>query len=264
MSRSKKDIQPHWRPNFVNVSALPDIKVIRTNFIINSISVLLMLLVGFYVLQREYRAHSLSKTIATIEQQIRVAEGEDATSLKFSREFRDAAKHVAELEKFYATPFMAHDFLTQIIQMRPEQLIFKQLSLVESLQTVDGAQVVVYRINISGEVRSLTVLDEFKGQLSKWELLEFEGYGLEIDEALQGRDADTGIFPYTLEITLKPQKETPAADTEGRYRSRHVHREIGKAEISGEVGARVSDRGHLGCFIDCLWFFNLSSRRCRL
>lgn len=215
MSRSKKDIQPYWRPNFVNVSELPDIKVVRTDFIINSISVLLMLLVGFYVLQREYRAYALGKTIADMEQQIRVAEPDDVASLKLSREFRDAAEHVAELEKFYATPVMAHDFLTQITQMRPEKLIFKQLSLVESFENDGGTKVVVYRINISGEVRSLTVLDEFKGELSGWELLNFEGYGLEIDESLQGRDADTGIFPYTLNITLRPQKETPAPDTEG-------------------------------------------------
>lgn len=215
MSRSKKDIQPYWRPNFVNASELPDIKVIRTDFIINSISVVLMLLVGFYVLQREYRAYALGKTIADMEQQIRVTEPDDVASLKLSREFRDAAKHVAELEKFYATPVLAHEFLTRITRMRPEKLIYKQLSLVETMENQGGTQAVVYRINISGEVRSLTVLDEFKGELSGWELLNFEGYGLEIDESLQGRDANTGIFPYTLEITLRPEKEAPAADTEG-------------------------------------------------
>ena len=218
MSRSKKDIQPHWRPNFVNVSGLPDIKVIRTDFIVNSLSVVLMLMVGFYVLQREYRAYSLKNTIAAMEKQILVAEGDDNTSLRLSREFRDAAAHVAELEKFYATPVLAHDFLTEIIRMRPEKLIFKQLSLIETFENEGTTQMVVYRINIAGEVRSMSDLgefNEFKGRLAEWKLLKFDGYGVKIDEALQGRDADTGIIPYTLDITLKPAKETPAPEEEG-------------------------------------------------
>ncbi|PXA02982.1 hypothetical protein DDZ13_14440 [Coraliomargarita sinensis] len=199
----------------MNASELPDIKVIRTDFIINFIAVVLMLLVGFYVLQREYRSYALSKTISDMEQRIRVADADDAASLKLSREFRDLAANVAEMEKFYATPVVAHEFLTQITMMRPEELIYRQLSLVESIEKVDNKQVVTYQINISGDVRSLTVLDEFKGELSEWDLLNAEGYGLSIDEALQGRDADTGIFPYTLGITLKPQKSKPADDGEG-------------------------------------------------
>lgn len=215
MSKASKNVQPHWRPNFVNASELPDIKVVRTGFMINFVAVVIMLLVGFYVLQREYKAYSLKKEIDTMEQQIRVAEADDAASLKLSREFQDLAAHVAELEKFYATPVVTHKFLVQLTEMRPDELIFRQISLVESSQQEDKKQFVGYRINISGEVRSLTILDEFKGDLSDWGLLNVEGYALEIDESLQGRDAETGIFPYTLEITLKPAKQAPAPDTEG-------------------------------------------------
>lgn len=215
MSRTKKNTQPHWRPNFVNQSALPDIKAIRTNFIINFVAVLLVLLVGFYVLQREYRAYALGKTIEEMEQRISAAEAEDSANLKLSREFRDLAAHVAELEKFYATPVIAHEFLAELTKIRPEELIFEQIALVESAQKEGSAQFVTYRIKIAGDVRSLTVLDAFKSDLFDWELLNVEDYSLDIDESLQGRDAETGIFPYTLQITLKPGKETSAADTKG-------------------------------------------------
>ncbi|HKK17452.1 MAG TPA: hypothetical protein VJ952_02125 [Opitutales bacterium] len=215
MSKSNKNVQPYWRPNFVDAAELPDIKVIRTDFIINFVAVVLLLLVGFFVLQREYRAYALGKTIQEMEQRIRVAEGSDAASLRLSREFRDLAANIAELEKFYATPVMAHEFLTEITRIRPEELIFSQISLVESLQKEGTAQMVTYRINVSGEVRSLTVLDNFKGKLSGWDLLNFEGYELDIDESLQGRDPETGIFPYTLQITLTPKKDAPAPEDGG-------------------------------------------------
>lgn len=212
MSRSKKKNQPNWRPNFVNVSELPDIKVIRTGFVVNFVSLVLVFSLAFLVLQREYRAHILDNTIEDLEQRIQAAAADDAASLKLSREFRDAAAHVAEVEKFYATPLLVHDFLAQLTRKRPEELIFRQLSVLESPAEEGDGQAVVYRINITGEVRSLMVLDRFKGELSDWDRLDLEGYALDIDETLQGRDADTGIFPYTLQITLKPEKDASAND----------------------------------------------------
>lgn len=212
MSRSKKNIQPNWRPNFVKTSDLPDIKVIRTGFIVNFVCIVLMLATGFYVMQREYRAHSIRQTIETMEQRIRVAQADDAMSLNLSQEFRAAAVHVLDLEKFTATPFLIQDFLVQLTQMRPEKLIFKQISIAESEQKEGASQFVIYRINLTGEVSSLTLLDEFKGALSGLELFSHPGYVLDIDETLQGRDADTGIFPYTLQITLSPEAPKPTTD----------------------------------------------------
>lgn len=97
--------------------------------------------------------------------------------------------------------------------MRPKGLIFKQLSLAERMEKKDATTQVVYSLNISGEVRSLTTLDEFKGQLAEWDLLKVENYDLEIDEILQGRDADTGIFPYTLKVTLNPKAKEPTPES---------------------------------------------------
>lgn len=212
MSRSKKNIQPNWRPNFVKTSDLPDIKVIRTGFIINFVFIVLMLAVGFYVMQREYRAHVIRQTIEIMEQGIRVAEPDDAMSLRLNQEFKAAAAHILDLEKFTTTPFLIQDFLVQLTQMRPEKLIYKQISVAESEQKEGTNQIVIYRINLTGEVSSLTLLDEFKGALSGLELLNYHGYTLVIDESLQGRDAETGIFPYTLQITLKPETPKPATD----------------------------------------------------
>ncbi len=212
MSRSRKNIQPNWRPNFVTVADLPDIKVIRTGFVINFFSLVLMLLVGFAVLQREYRVHVLNQTIADIEQRIRVADADDARDLSLSGEFRNAAAHIVEVEKFYAQPFFVQDFLIELTQMRPEQLIFQQLSLVESFRKEGSEQTITYRINIAGDVRSLTVLDQFKGELSNWHLLNRDRYALRIDESLEGRDPNTGIFPYILQITLEPVQGTSSGD----------------------------------------------------
>lgn len=201
MSRSSKDIQPHWRPNFVNPSKLPDIKVIRTDFIINSIAVTLLIGAAALLIQKEYRIWVLSNTIEGLEEQVTEASPANEANLKKSSEFRDVAKDVAEVEAFFLAPFTAHEFLAELAQLRPESLIFNEVSLRE----VEGdGRTVTYRIRISGEVRHLTDLDAFKGMLDGWDMLDVEGYSLSVDESVGDRDDATGIFPYRLSVDLLP------------------------------------------------------------
>ena len=200
----KKEMQPFWRPNFVNQSELPDIKVIRTGFIINFIAVILALCAVFFLLQREYRAYSLGETIADMEQQIRAAEADDAENLKLSEAFRSSAQHVIEVEKFFGSPLKAHTFLYGLSAIKPEDLIFNSVSLGETSIKQGAKNVVAYNVNIAGDAKSLTVLDNFKQVLEEAPLLQVDGFALEIDETLQGRDEKTGIFPYRLAISLVP------------------------------------------------------------
>lgn len=216
MSKSKKEMQPFWRPNFVNQAELPDIKVIRTDFIINFIAVTVALCVAFFLLQREYRAYALGNTIADMEQQIRVADADDVENLKLSEAFRSSAQHVVEVEKFFSSPLQAHAFLYSLAEIKPEDLIFNSVSLGETVIKQGGKAAVAYNINITGDAKSLTVLDDFKKVLEDAELLKIDGFGLQIDETLQGRDEKTGIFPYRLAILLTPEvKAAPKSSEEG-------------------------------------------------
>ena len=216
MSRNKKEMQPFWRPNFVNQSELPDIKVIRTDFIINLIAVTLTLCVAFYLLQAEYRSYTLGKTILGMEQQIRVADSNDVENLKRSETFRESAQNIVEVEEFFDAPLLVHEFLYDLAGIRPEDLIFNSVSLSESMTKQSNKSVRIYSINISGDAKNLTVLDDFKKVLSEEELLQLPGFALEIDETLQGRDDKTGIFPYRMAITLTPAvKKAEPAKTAG-------------------------------------------------
>jgi len=216
VSKRKKEVQPFWRPNFVIPAELPDIKVVRTGFIINFIAITLALCVAFFLLQREYRAYVLGHTIADMEQQIRVANADDVENLKSSEAFRSAAQYVVEVEKFYSAPLQAHTFLYSLAQIKPEDLIFNSVSLSETVVKQNGKNALAYNINITGDAKSLTVLDDFKKILEDADLLKVEGFDLQIDETLQGRDEKTGIFPYRLAISLTPRvKAAPKSGEEG-------------------------------------------------
>lgn len=214
MSRNKKEMQPFWRPNFVNQAELPDIKVVRTDFIINFIAVTITLCVAFFLLQREYRTFALVKTIKGMEQQIRVAGSDDVENLKRSEAFRESAQYVVEVEEFFDAPLLVHEFVYKLTSMRPEDLVFNSVSLSENTVKHSNKDVVVYSINITGDAKNLTVLDDFKKTLFEEEFLQVPSLVLEVDETLQGRDEKTGIFPYRVAITLTPEEKKPKSTEE--------------------------------------------------
>lgn len=204
MKRSKKDREPNWRPNFVSTSELPDIKVIRTDFIINFIAVALALGMVTLALKREYSLRTLETTIDQLENRISRAEPSDSNNLQLSREFKKAAAYVLEVNKFSDTPFFMHELVQTLAFIQPEDLIYKSIGITEAINEEGGKKSIAYLVALSGDAKSLTVLDEFKSILAQAEALQLPGYRIEIDETLQGRDEQTGIFPYSLSISLIP------------------------------------------------------------
>ena len=209
MSKKQREMQPHWRPNFRIAGTLPDIKVIRTDFLINAFAVTAALVMLFVLGQREFRAYVLKNSVEDTERRIRLAEADNNVYLKDSEAFRAAAQRVVELDTFYDVPVLPHRLIVQLVDLKPEDLIFKRIAVSEQVVKEGPNSEVCYRITMSGEVRELTTLDEFKGKLSESKLLNIEGFTSSVDESLESRDPQTGIFPYRLTVVLSPVK--PAA-----------------------------------------------------
>jgi len=220
---SKREIQPYWRPDFKIKSTLPDIKVVRTGFIVNFIAVALVLIAVFTLMQREYRAYSLHSSIAGMEQRLRVSQADDNLSLKESEHFRKSAQSVEELQRFFRVPFTAHEFLAELSLLKPEGLIFSRVMISEAVFSRKGkgkgaaaTSEMTYAINITGDVRGLTVLTQFKGALQASPSLNPEGFKVVVDESMQRRDAATGITPFQVSILLTPETARPAASKGGK------------------------------------------------
>lgn len=215
---SKHDIQPYWRPDFKVQSTLPDIKVVRTDFLINFLAVALVMVVAFVLLQREYRAYSLRSSIASMEERVRVAEADDKLHLKESERFRESAKSVEELQAFFRAPFVAHEFLTEVSLLKPDELIFSRVKFSENVFTpktkgkskTKAKPQLAYNISIEGDVRGLDVLTEFKGALQAATSLNPDGFEVVVNESMQQRDAETGITPFKVSISLMPATAKPS------------------------------------------------------
>ena len=205
MSRGKREIQSHWRPNFINSSKLPDIKVIRTNFIVNFIAVTVVLICSFFAVKREYRVHSLSVAAAQMQEQIQFSEAGDNSKLSMSIEFNKAAANIIDLEKFYSPPTLAHQFLVDLSAIRPTGLVFRSIAFSESILSKGKKQAVGYRLSVTGEVEDPLELESLKSLLQNAEFLQFEMFDTVVNETLKGRNAMTGVFRYSIVVSLTPK-----------------------------------------------------------
>lgn len=202
---SKRDIQPHWRPNFKIQSTLPDIKVVRTNFMINFITVAVALVALFMLLQQEYRAHALRDSIAVLQDRIQASDADDQLNLKRSEAFHKSAQSVVELQRFYRAPFVAHRLLADLAVLKPEGLTLSRITFSESIQKPKkGASKMAYTIRLFGTVEDLPVLSAFKETLQSAPAFEVEGFVAVVDENIQRRNLETGVTPFQISIVLNP------------------------------------------------------------
>lgn len=209
----RHNIQENWHPNFRIESTLPDTRVIRTHAISKIVLYTAVLIVAVVILQREYQSYELSKTIDRLEQQIQSASPADKSRLEKSKQFRELASNVQELQRFFRTPLMVHDSVVALARLKPKELTFTRLELSELVVQVKVGKKsqpkVVFKLSISGNVKELSVLTQFKRKLEESELLNLSesGYTVIINEDIEQRDTDTGIVPFQLSILLETAKD---------------------------------------------------------
>lgn len=205
VSKNRKNTHPNWRPDFCNRAALPDIKVVRTNFLINFVCVLSALVFVYFTLEREYNVYALGQTVASMERQVQSASSANEASLKLSNAFKKASNEIIDVERFFIAPFKAHEFLVDFVKLCPEEADVKSIAFSE---VYSKGSKVEYKMNITGEVVDALSLDAFKNSIEASGLLEVDNLSPMIDETLQDRNVDTGIFPYRMSIVLAPQKKS--------------------------------------------------------
>ncbi len=121
---SKKEPIRNWHPNLRLADSLPDIKVVRTGFMVNLVAVIiLVLLVGLNV-QRELAILSTSSELGKLEQHIQGLKSQNDKSLRLSGQFKRNAKLLEDLSLFYGISYPPLEFLVPVVQNRPEDITF--------------------------------------------------------------------------------------------------------------------------------------------
>lgn len=124
--KKKSDAQPVaaplWHTNFRDFNRLPDTKVVRTTFFINTaaiaVAIGMLLLLGY----REYSIHNLNDQIDGANAQIEANKKQNAEALKLSKAFLDEQKKLSEVATFMAAAMTPLEFIDLIGQTLPKSI----------------------------------------------------------------------------------------------------------------------------------------------
>lgn len=173
-----------WRPDFRDVSQLPDTKTVRTDFFVNVIAVAFTGALALYVAQREWAVLGLKESLADVEARI--------ASVKPASEKAQAAYKVfqAEEAKFNEAfalvrdPFRIQDFLTHLGSVLPPGVSVRRIDFRGPGQNVFLAGSVKGLDAAASDVASAFVkqLQADKVLANYFELVKLENIARNVDE----------------------------------------------------------------------------------
>ncbi len=113
---------PLWHTNFRNFERLPDTKVVRTTFFINTAAIAVTLGLLLWFGYREYHIYNLGEQIADAQRQIDANAKQNKEALRLSKIFADEEDKLAEAEAFQRFPISPVEFVSLLGQTLPKDI----------------------------------------------------------------------------------------------------------------------------------------------
>src|SRR5688572_755497 len=147
----KSDAHPvaaaHWHANFRNFERLPDTKVVRTTFFINTAAIAIAAGLLLWLASREITNFGIQDQIAEARRQIEANRKQNADALRLSKSFADEQKKLAEAAQFVGAPFALLEFVDRLGQTLPKEIVIDYL---ESRMVDPKKSSVVIRGRVAG------------------------------------------------------------------------------------------------------------------
>lgn len=128
-SDAQPAVAPLWHPNFRNFERLPDTKVVRTTFFVNTAAIVVTLSLLLWFGYREYHIKNLGDQIADAQKQIDDNSRQNNEALRLAKIFADEQKKLAEAVAFQHTPITPSEFVAQLGSTLPKEI---------SIDSIDG------------------------------------------------------------------------------------------------------------------------------
>lgn len=140
---------PHWHPNFRNYEKLPDTKVVRTAFFINTAAAAVAFGLLAWTAYQHLQISNLNQQIQSADTEIASKAAQNKEALRLSKAFADEEKRIQELAKFTAAGLQPSDFLELLGQTLPEHVAIRYVDI-RLAETGGGSPTIVLRGRVSG------------------------------------------------------------------------------------------------------------------
>jgi hypothetical protein len=129
---------PAWHPDFRNVQALPDTKVIRTSFLVSSAGVLVATVLATWLFFQLYQAKELYGQIAEWQRQIDRDKGPSDQAIANYKKFQAQAAPVAEVTAFLKSRPVVSELLLNLGKTLPDYVAIDSFDLSASSLNLRG------------------------------------------------------------------------------------------------------------------------------
>jgi hypothetical protein len=209
LKKKKPDVVWQWHPNFRVVKTLPDIKAVRTDFLVNFAAVTVAVLALGWLLYVEGGIMQVDGAIRRLNETIDGNSRVNKMYLSQSSQFLHDSMGLQELTKFSAETIPPLQLLSTVVEARPDNILFDTIK-VETTQ-IEGknhahlkTEQVVLSGTLTGEAEDLKALDALVTKLMTSPVLKARIDDPANDRKIDNRRAGPGLFKFTVTITLKP------------------------------------------------------------
>lgn len=211
MAKGKSSLsQTNWHPDFRIAETLPDIKVVRTSFIVNFVVVAVVLILGAVVAFRELTLAELRSGIERFNSTINQRSAANSEAIRKSREFSDSRKKVDDVIAFYTKTYDVLPIVEALSSVCPDNIYYESLSLShemvssgskKSLRHTGRMLTISIRGVLQGEsVEDLAQVDAFHRDLEALPVFENR---LESISEPQPRGNATIPYRYEFPVTIQ-------------------------------------------------------------
>ena len=203
-----------WRPDFRDVDALPDVKIVRTEFVINLMPILIAIVLFVYYLVQMVAGSSIEKHIDNLTVNIQANDKNNSEIVNKNAFFIRDSKLLMEFRNFFEPSLNPLLYLSILAKDKYQDLVFNKIEILEK-ETEDspikGKDVQnlqrLLAISINGTIEgnyneSLDTMNAYIDQLSN--LPEIKEYLENIELVSLTRDPRLGLFTYAIKMILNP------------------------------------------------------------
>lgn len=196
--KASKARRYNWRPNFRNYESLPDIRAVRTQLFLPTVSALMAIVFVIFVLAREYKAMGIVEGIEGLRAEIATYEADHNEKVKLNAEFMRIARTLDEVIEFKKDRLSSSDFLLALSSRLTEGMYLNRVEYLEGRATVEGSVQVpaeeASRI-VDAYLKSIKNGDVLQGLLTEYKLTSLK------------RDDSSNTIKFKIEITEAQEAE---------------------------------------------------------
>jgi len=209
LRKRKQKVQPNWHPNFRDEDNLPDIKVIRTDFLFNLVGISLSIVLFGIVVYREYRMYSLVHQLEGVNINLMENEAADRENVKLSNEFVKLSGNLEEISKFKNIPLNADELLYALAVNQPVSVVLEGINFKSTSEAKGRNTIIKYALVVNGTVEdaeggsATKTITNYRKDLAKLDIIK--DYFEQSELVAFSRNDTLGFHTFTIRIMMAPE-----------------------------------------------------------